>query len=108
MERIFENRATREYKESQEAKAESDDNFIDEDSDSQDFLRIVQGGRLLRRLRALIQFGSERGWYATDRLGREWAIDMDTETETWTLDLRDRHVRDIMHGMGWRREVPRR
>ena len=108
MDRFFENRDTRTWRERQEAKCETDDNFVDEDSDSQDDLVIeADTGVVLRRLRAAIQFSSGAGWFVADRCGRRWAVDNIGEG-VFELNLRGRHVRDIMRGIGWQREVPRR
>jgi hypothetical protein len=106
---ILENRATREWRESQEAKAQTDDNFIDEDSDSQIDLVIMNSltGAVLRRMRALVQFGSNRGWFAVDRMGRAWAVSSIDEG-VFELDLHGRRVKDIMAGIGWQRAVLRR
>jgi hypothetical protein len=104
---FFENHATREWREHQEELAEDDETFIEEDTDSQDELRIDQGGLPVVTLRARVEFVAGTGWFISDRMGRRWAIDTEPEDESWTLDLGGRHAWERMQGVGWMREVPK-
>jgi hypothetical protein len=84
----------------QTVKADIDDNFVDEDTDSAEELEIIRLGTVLRKLRALVSYDAGRGYHIADRLGRIWALDTTDTPNLFRLDLHDRHVKAIMDGIG--------
>jgi hypothetical protein len=91
----FQSKEHQDWQHLQEVKAETDDNFIDPNTDSTALVQVWLGGRMVREIRARVEWVAGPGYFVSDRLGRRWALVSTPENDKWLLELRD-HVSEIM------------